>query len=151
MITNVNATVANIAAVLNGRAYGNELHPDEEAIAEDKGLVIVFGYSDDNCELRGAIHDELGCYNRGKWKIGRAGVLPKFEQVRDGDEQDLRAYFTAEKKSKNTLKAFWEKDGYSWTYEIDCPFATFDIMEDGEKYCRGIVFAIADLELADLN
>ena len=33
----------------------------------------------------------------------------------------------------------------AWTYMTDIPHATFDVMDDGELYCRGIVFALADL------
>jgi hypothetical protein len=39
----------------------------------------------------------------------------------------------------------WGKDDTSWSYETDIPHATFDVLEDGEVYCRGIVFALADL------
>ena len=30
------------------------------ALAKELGFVVVFGYSDDNAELRGAIDDEIG-------------------------------------------------------------------------------------------
>ena len=33
----------------------------------------------------------------------------------------------------------------SWSYLTDIPHKTFDIMEDGEIYCRGIVFSLDDL------
>ncbi len=38
-----------------------------------------------------------------------------------------------------------EEGGPCWTYETDIPHATFDIMEDGEKYCRGTVLDIKSL------
>ena len=44
------------------------------------------------------------------------------------------------------LEAVWcDGDEYSWTYKTDIPHATFDVMEDGEKFCRGIVFSVNDL------
>ena len=43
------------------------------------------------------------------------------------------------------MKAVWGEEGYSWTYETAIPHATFEILEDEEKYCRGIVFDIKDL------
>lgn len=49
-----------MAALLNGRSYGEEITENECAIAQAHGLVVVFGYSDDNVELRRAIHDEIG-------------------------------------------------------------------------------------------
>jgi hypothetical protein len=39
----------------------------------------------------------------------------------------------------DTIKALWDTEGYSWVYETEMPHASFDIMEDGETYCRGIV------------
>jgi hypothetical protein len=37
----------------------SEINKAEERQAKDAGLVVVFGYSDDGVELRGAIHDEV--------------------------------------------------------------------------------------------
>jgi hypothetical protein len=49
------------------------------------------------------------------------------------------------RKTARKIEAVWAEDGYSWTYRTDIPHATFEITEDGEPYCRGIVFALADL------
>jgi hypothetical protein len=38
------------------------------------------------------------------------------------------------------IDAVWCEGEYSWTYKTNIPHATFDIWEDGEKYCKGIVF-----------
>lgn len=43
------------ADLLSGRDYMNEITRGEEEQAKAAGLVVVFGYSDDNMELRGAI------------------------------------------------------------------------------------------------
>lgn len=51
--------------MLNGREYGDEITREEEAMAKAHGLVVVFGYSDDNMEFCGAITDEVGCYDGG--------------------------------------------------------------------------------------
>lgn len=91
--------------------YRNELSLMTAAIAEENGLVIVFGASDDLCEIRGAEDDEIDCFEGAKVKIN------------------------------------WNKDGYSWTYDTDVPYECFDVYdEDGEKYCRGIVFSISDIK-----
>ena len=34
---------------------------------------------------------------------------------------------------------------FSWTYETPVPHATFDVMEDGDLFCRGLVIAVSDL------
>lgn len=47
-------TKEQMAALLNGREYGDEITRAEHQIARASGLVVVFGYSDDNMEVRGA-------------------------------------------------------------------------------------------------
>jgi hypothetical protein len=40
----------------------------------------------------------------------------------------------------------WAEEGdYSWTYATEIPHATFEVIEDDGPYCRGIVFALADV------
>lgn len=98
--------------------YGKELSLMAVAVAEENGLVVVFGASDDLCEIRGAEDDEIDCFDGGEATIAGAKV-----------------------------KINWCKDGYSWTYDTDIPHECFDVYEDGEKYCRGIVFSISDVRL----
>ena len=105
-------TIYEFAEGLNGREYLNEITPIEAQRAKELGFVVVFGYSDDNAEFCGAIDDEVDCYN--------GGVI--FEQ------------------SNKYINAIWCEDDYAWTYETNIPHATFDIYDDGEKYCKGIVF-----------
>ena len=45
----------------------------------------------------------------------------------------------------STIKTLWSKGEYAWQYETEIPHATFEILEDGDKYCRGIVFDLADV------
>ncbi len=98
--------------------YRKELSLMAAAVAEENGLVVVFGASDDLCEIRGAEDDEIDCFDGGEATIAGAKV-----------------------------KINWCKDGYSWTYDTDIPHECFDVYEDGEKYCRGIVFSISDVRL----
>lgn len=136
-------TKEQLAALLNGREYGNEITSAEESIAKRDGLLVIFGYSDDNAELRGAFHDEFGCYDGGTLYLSRDGLLPPHE---DGCECSYCGYEKAAAKSAE-VDALWGDgiDGYSWRYETKVPHATFEIMEDGEKYCRGIVIDVQDL------
>jgi hypothetical protein len=55
--------IGKVAAHLTGRQYLNEVTYEEEAWLKTWGLVVVFGASDDLCQLRGAILDEVGCNN----------------------------------------------------------------------------------------
>lgn len=134
-------TKEELAQMLNGREYMEETTDEIERIAKENNLVIVHGYSDDNAELRGAIADEVSCYDGGEFYITQNGLL-------DNEcECDDCPYFLSAKKSAKKVEAIWSNiDGYSWTYKTDIPHATFDILEDGEKFCRGIVFSLDDLK-----
>lgn len=110
-------------------------------------LVIVYGASDDLIQFRSGINDEGDCYEGGDFLIDKIGLLPSFEQLRDydEDEEEFERYFARKPKAKK-ITAIWDNGEYSWTYETDIPHATFDIMEGNEKYCRGIIFSLDDLE-----
>jgi len=105
--------------------------------ARENGFVVVYGYSDDLMEFRGAIDDEGDCYNGGK-------VFFNHDEVYNGYNKEKYPYW---------IKAIWcggEPDGdgqeIAWTYETDIPHETFMIYKDGETYCRGIVFKVEDLK-----
>ena len=107
-------TLKEFAKMLDGREYLHEITKEEEALAKELGFVVVFGYSDDNAELRGAIDDEIGCYD--------GGVL----------EHDALP---------GIIYADWcpEDIDCSWAYGTSIPHENFNIYEDGELYCVGIV------------
>lgn len=132
--------------MLNGREYGKEISTFDEREAEDSGLVVLFGYSDDNAEFRGAINDEVGCYDGGVITIDEEGVAPNWDDKHEEKNyEDAKEYFRRKGLKQRQIGAIWGKDGYSWQYRTDLPHATFEIVEGSDKYCRGIVFAVADL------
>lgn len=110
-------TIYEFASGLNGREIGNEMTSFEEQRAKELGFVVVFGYSDDCAEFRGAYYEEIGCYDGGKvFKCGG-----------------------------KYIDAVWGKGEFDWTYDTNIPHATFDIFEDGEKHCKGIVFELKEM------
>lgn len=133
-----------LASLLDGIQYPAHRTISKDLIEQAKasGLVIVFGASDDLMEFEGAIRDEFGCYNGGTALVDAEGLLPDRENIEDDDE--LKAFFKREPIAKK-IKAVWDKDGFSWIYETDIPHSTFDVWEGEDGYCRGIVFALADL------
>lgn len=133
-----------LAEKLNKCQYGNEMAGVDEAKLKELGLVIVFGYSDDNAEFRGAINDEVGAYDRTEINVCKNGIVVDWEQLDKDDETTVREW-CREKDICKTITAFFDKDGYTFIYETDIPHATFEVMEDEDKYCRGIVFNIEDL------
>lgn len=104
--------IYKFADKLNGREYRNEMTLTEEQQAKELGFVVLFGSSDDLAEFRGAYEDERDCFDGGR----------VFEK---------NGYY---------INAVWCEGEYEWTYKTNIPHATFDIFEDGEKYCKGIVF-----------
>lgn len=128
-------TAKELAAKLNNREYGNEITKEEELLAKNSNLLVVFGASDDLVEVRGKFDDENGCYNGGTIHIHpRKGLL----QDHDNCECGYCNYETYKNRSFK-IDIFWDTEGYSWTYKTDAEHECFDILDNGEKYCRGIV------------
>jgi hypothetical protein len=142
--TRLEMTKEELAALLSGREYGSEMTDEEEARAKASGLMVIFGASDDLTELRGAVSDEVGAFSGATHHVDAKGFIPDWDSVDHDDEDECRAYFAREGKGAE-VRAKWSQDGFSWVIETDLPHATFDIMEDDETYCRGVVFAVADL------
>lgn len=144
-----NMTKEELAAILNGREYGSEITSAEEADAKAAGLLVVFGYSDDNVELRGAISEEIGMYDGGRFCITSEGsVMPMWEDVEITDKEEACEYFRKDALPRIGVDCQWapaDEPTLSWRYSTTAPHATFDVMEDGEVYCRGIVLAMADV------
>lgn len=131
-----------MATMLNGREMGDEITKLEEEVAKASGLVVLFGYSDDNAEFRGAIRDEFSCFDGGTMFVSKEGVFPEEDYHRcTCDHCGYKAF----EKSCKKIEAKWCEGDYSWTYMTDIPHATFEIMEDGDKFCRGIVFELKDV------
>lgn len=61
-------------------------------------------------------------------------------------DNDNCPHFKKMKRQATTIDAMWDRDGYSWIYNTPIPHETFEIFEDGDKYCRGIVFKLSDVE-----
>lgn len=139
-----------LAQLLNGREYRQEITPDEEKQAKENNLVVVFGASDDLMEFRGAIHDEFDCYGGRTVYLTKDGILKN-----DCDDEDC-PYFNIFKEQATQILSFWDEGGYLWQYrsvDLDGKFETFEIIEEdgGDnhseiKYCKGIVFSMDSLK-----
>lgn len=134
-------TSKELAAQLDGNKYDNEITKEQEALAADNGLVVVFGYSDDAVELCGAIDDEVGAYDGTTFHVTRDGVLWNPDCGCD----DCK-YFEVAKRAATEIKAIWYNSGEPcWTFETTIPHEIFRIYEDRELFCIGIVFSLDDL------
>ena len=138
----------DIAEKLNGVEYNREFFKHIEAVAAEAkqhGIVIVYGASDDLMEFEGAFREELGAPCEAK--IGRSGPLTLWSEIDHDDIEDARDYFNAEREAKWSIASLWCKEpDISWTFQTDIPHETFNIMEDGGVFCRGVVFSLNDLQ-----
>lgn len=138
------ATRDAFASRLNGREYLDELTSAEEREARDARLLVVFGASDDLTEFRGILHDEAGASDLYGHKIAPGSKAGTW-QILSLDE-DRYGRVTVSKKGA-LIETEWRPETLetSWLIKPSVPFAPFDIMEDGDLYCRGAVIDEADL------
>lgn len=135
-------TAKEMARTLNGCEYGNEMSREDMKLAKENGLVVVYGYSDDCAELEGAISDEVSCYDGGTFYVNKHGLMsdPNCGYSR------CEYYQSALQKAKPITAVWCDSDvGAPWSYETDIPHETFNIYEDGELFCVGIVFSMEDV------
>lgn len=130
-------TAQEAARRLDQSQYGDEGSKELFSAMKDAGLVAIFGASDDLMEIRGAVYDERGF---------EAWFTPDGLLENDCENEDCPAYGRA-KAAAGKVRALWGAEPpFSFTYETDIPHETFVVLEDADPYCRGIVFALADLE-----
>jgi hypothetical protein len=129
--------IKDFAAKLDGSEYREEGSRELFAQMHGFGFVAVFGASDDLMEFRGGIDAEAGA---GTVAIGGKGLLTS-----DCDEGEECPYFKKLAASAPKITAHFDREGFTFVYETTIPHATFVVNEDGEPYCRGIVFDLANL------
>lgn len=135
-------TKEQLTAILNGRIYLDEITPEEVAQAKASGLVVIFGASDDLVEFRGAINDEIGAYYGTTFYLTPTGPLDK--------HADCDCAFCGYEKARSAalkIKAVWGQPCEpTWTFETKAPHTTFEISDEGEHFCRGIVLHVDDIK-----
>ena len=72
---------------------------------------------------------------RGTHYVHYDGVLPEHEDC----ECEFCGYAEKKKKCATIRSLLCDDSGFTWTFETDIPHSTFDIFENGNKFCRGIV------------
>lgn len=126
---------------LDGTQYGETITFEFENFAKENGLVIVCGSSDDVTDFYGAINEEMSAY-RGRTHIfTKDGIFPDEDQMEALNELKINLPL-------NKIEAVWspKEPECSWIFKTDIPHSTFNVMEDKNLYCIGIVFHINDLK-----
>lgn len=129
------------ADLLNGREYGNEISDEEMLQAKNDEVVIVFGASDDLMWFRGAIYAELDAYEGTTAYFDRSGLMTN---QCENNRCPYHHKITAEAATIDAI--FSGEDDFTWTFKTHIEHKTFVIYEDGEPYCRGIVFELASVD-----
>lgn len=130
--------------------YRNQLSED--------GVVVVYGASDDLMELDGAIYDEYDCYSSktfywfGKWFVSNDHIEDFIESVRYDDYRVfadiVEDAFKDIDNKKSYIKVNTETSNAQFEYETNIPNVEwFNVMGDGELYCKGFVFNKNDLKM----
>jgi hypothetical protein len=136
-------TPAEAAAELNGQEYNSRFHSENHLLFKEmamEGLVAVYGESDDLMEFCGAINDEISAYN------GTTAYLDGNGLIENECSNEECPHFAIRKMHAKSIEALWcDEENVSWTFRTDIPHETFEIMEDDEVFCRGIVFRLSDV------
>ncbi|NIB43836.1 hypothetical protein HBA55_29810 [Pseudomaricurvus alkylphenolicus] len=132
-----------LAEELQRQQYPLALSAERREKIKAAGLIVVMGHSDDVMLLLGAITDEFDCYDGGTALIDSKGLLPARENLEE--DHELEEYF-ARKRIAVPLEALWcAEPEHCWTYKTEIPHETFELFDDEEPYCRGLVMDIQDL------
>lgn len=134
-------TKEELADMINGREYSSEITNDERRLAKENHLVVVFGRGDDYMLLSGATNDEIPAWDGGTAYFNEHGLL-----LNECDDDNCPYYKRLIANAAKVDAVWGPKDpDCSWLMKSDIPHATFDIFEDGDLYCRGLVFNLKEL------
>ena len=163
-------TIHDLAKLLNGNEDGNELDnnllKDIEGFCKKQNWLIVYPYSDDNIELRGAYDEEIGAWDGTTIRFVKAGDFYMDEDdeecYRKASENMFVAVNECEineiKKSIGNwldyngliIEALWEPKqlpDYAWAYHAlgNVDYAEFDILSDGEPWARCMIIDLNNI------
>ena len=146
-----------LAQLLNGRKYREEMTDEEHLQAKENGLLVCFAASDDFLEFRGLIFDEDVVDEKDTKYLytGKDGELTCISQEKINEiKMFLEDYNLDFILPIIPIKIQWcpEELDCSWLITTNIPHASFDIydyegiFDSCDLYCRGIVLELTDIE-----
>lgn len=167
-------TIEDLAKLLDGNEYGDELYNEHniniEELCKKNKWIVVFAYSDDCLELRGAIDDELGAWDGTIVKFIKAGdfYLDDCDDYGDDDAtyrkatQDMVVNICERELDhiKNSvgdlakydgliIEALWDPSNSDASWQMNCKgnveYARFNIMEEEELYAECLIIDVSKL------
>lgn len=141
-ILEVNPKIKEIAKRFDKIQYGDIDHTDLLGLLKPDNLVVVYGASDDLCELRGAIDEEYGAYEGTTLVWGGKKFISADDEDEEQDAEDMKA------KGAFFIRQIWcPDDEKSWGFQTNIPNAEkFIVMEDNDMYGEGLIFSMDDLK-----
>ena len=144
------------AELLSGRQYRNEITKEEEVLAKNNGLVISFKTSIYGTRFRGLLKSDISSSfpNECEFFIYQNTSKPIGFSIVDScifsSKCNLSGRSNIKIKVRNESKKIKEWGDvfrwFEWHYITDLPHAKFDIIKDGELYCRGIIIEKSVIE-----
>ena len=113
-------TKEQLAKTLNGNQYKSEITEEQEFIAKENGLVVIFGYSDDNTEFGGAINQEKSSYRGATFVLFKPKDTFEVCNAKAIDEIDEIGWeeISEEARERNQIiDAVW------WDKKANCPWS----------------------------
>lgn len=148
-------TKEQLAELLNGNEYRDEMTKEQEQIAKENNLLVLFGSLDDNLEMRGAVCDEIGAWDGGEYALVLEGELFSDDEEENTYHKALRNVIMPisddydNDGNPRLIRAEWcpeDQPRLSWRITSNIPCASFTINEDGNPYCEGIVIDIDEIQ-----
>ena len=147
-------TKGQLAVLLDGNESVEVMTLEQERIAAENNLLVLFCQSDDTLEMRGAIHGEEDAAGGGDFALILEG-----EQFSDDDSDAIqRAGANAvmrisdeydNEDNPRLIRVEWcRKDGTSWAWDItsNLPRVWFTIWDNGEPYTGALVIDLDEVE-----
>jgi hypothetical protein len=124
-----------LARRLSGIELG-DIGREAEREAAKSGLVIVYGDGRDLVKFIGAIEGMADLPEGGPIHLDADGLLPDADDVPEAE----RAAYYDRKRLSYLIDAEWQQHGFPWSFTTAIPHHRFVVMNEGTRYCRGIVF-----------
>lgn len=153
-------TTKEWAEKLNGRQYMNRVAEEEERQAKEDGVVIVYCEEGEGCDdvfmFNGAIHDDGRIADEEGLEIMSSEEMLAADRdydymadiLEDNMDDEIKEYDLDEDEIQNlkcpVIRLESALDNIPLVIETNIPHETFDMMDGGNLYCRGIVFRLAD-------
>lgn len=147
-------TKDQLAILLDGNEPVDEMTREQERVAAENNLLVLFCQSDDTLEMRGAIHGDEDAAGGGDFALILEG-----EQFSDDDSEAIqRAESNAVMRISDEydnedhprlIRVEWcreDETPLDWGITSNLPSAWFTIFDNGEPFCAGIVIDLDDVK-----